>query len=63
MYQLTWSFPQIIIAIIVIAAIIGIALIAIREFGVEIPAFVWRIFWIVVAAFCAIVAIRFLLTM
>lgn len=58
-----WTFGEIIIAIIIIAAIIGIMYVALRQFGVSIPGWLVHIFWIVVVAFVAIVAIKFLLSM
>ncbi len=59
----TWGFGEIMIAIIIIAAVIGITVLALRNFGVEIPRIAVQIFWIVVVAFLAILAIRFLLGM
>ncbi len=58
-----WGFGEIIIAIIVIAACVGIMYVALRVFGVGIPPWVVQIFWIVVVAFVAIFAIRLLLGM
>ncbi len=58
-----WSLGQIIIAVIVVAACIGILVVACKQFGVAIPDWAIKIFWIVVVACVAIVAIRFLLTM
>ena len=57
-----WGFPQLIIAIIVIGACIGIMYVALRQFGVAIPAWVVQIFWIVLVAVVAIFAIKFLLS-
>lgn len=57
----TYSFGQIIIAVIVIAAIIGIVLIVLKQSGIEIPSWVAQIGWIVLLAIVAIVAIKFLL--
>lgn len=53
-----WTLEGILIAVVVIAAAVGIVLVAIRVFGIEIPSWVVHIFWIVVVAFVAIVAIR-----
>lgn len=52
---------QILIIIIVIAACIGILWVALRQFGVSIPPFVVQIFWIVVCAVIAILAIKVIL--
>ena len=54
---------QLLIYVVVIAACIGIVFLALQQFGVSIPPFAVRIFWIVVCAFLAIVAIRFVLSM
>jgi len=45
---------------IVLAGIIGIALVVIRQAGVAIPGWVIQIFWIVLAVVVAVIAIRFL---
>lgn len=54
-----YSFVHIIIVCIVVAACVGIALVAFRQFGIVIPQFVVYIFWIVLCAVLAIFAIRF----
>jgi hypothetical protein len=59
----SWGIGEILIAIIVIAACIGIMFVAIKVFGVTIPQWAIQIFWIVVVAACAILAIRFVLSM
>ncbi len=59
----TWGLAEIVIAIIVIAAVVGILYVALQQFGIVIPPFVVRIFWIVMCAVIAILAIRFLLTL
>ena len=59
----TWGLTEILIAIVVFAAAIGIVYLALQYFGVEIPPVVVKIFWIVVIAFVAIVGIRFVLTL
>ena len=55
----TWSFVDIVVAIVIVAACIGIMYVALRVFGVTIPPWVIQIFWIVVVAVVAILAIRF----
>ncbi len=49
-----------IIVAIVVAGIIGIALVVIRQTGIVIPDWVITIFWIVLVVAVAIVAIKFL---
>jgi len=55
-----YSLVQVVIFAIVICAVIGIALVAIRQSGVAIPQWAITIFWIVVVAIVAIFAIKFL---
>ena len=59
----SWDMTDIIIAVVVLAAICGIAYLAIQWFEIQIPAVVWKILGIVFIAFIAIIAIRFLLTL
>lgn len=59
----TYSLVEIIVGIIVLAAVIAILLVALKAFGITIPPWVVQIFWIVVVAVVAIVAIRFILTL
>jgi uncharacterized protein (DUF983 family) len=58
-----WSFGEIAIAIVIIGAVVGVVYVALRQFGVAIPAWVVQIFWIVVVAIVAILAIRLLLSL
>ncbi len=58
-----WSIADILVMIIVIAACVGIMYVALKVFGVGIPEWAVHIFWIVVVAFVAIVAIRFILSL
>jgi bacteriorhodopsin len=46
---------------VVVAAIIGVVYVGLQQAGIAIPAFVVRVFWIVVAAVICVVAIKFLL--
>ena len=55
-----WGLLEIIIAIVIIGAAVGIMYIALRQFGVAIPPWAIQVFWIVVVAFVAIFAIRLL---
>ncbi len=59
----SWGIGDIVIAIVIIAAVVGVMYVALQQFGVTIPPFIVKIFWIVVAAIIAIVAIRFILTL
>lgn len=55
----TWGVTDFLIAVVIIAACVGITIVALRYFGVIIPQIVIYIFWICVVAFVAIIAIRF----
>ena len=44
------KFPQVIIQAIIVAAVIAVLLVALKFFGIAIPAFVVTIFWILVCA-------------
>ncbi len=59
----TWGFGDFMIAVIVIAACIGITAILLAVFEIKIPPWAVKIFWIVLAAFVGIFAIRLLLGM
>lgn len=54
-----WGLVQWAIAIVIIAAIVALVYIALRQFGIAIPAWVVQAFWIVVVAIVIIGLIRF----
>lgn len=54
---------QWIVIAIVIAGVIGIALIVARQAGIAIPAWIFQIFWIVLACVVGIVAIRYIVAL
>jgi hypothetical protein len=58
-----YSIPQIVIALIIIVAVIGILIVVMRVAGVNPPPWVIQIGWIVLVAFVAIFAIRLLVSM
>ncbi len=58
-----WGIGQIAIAIVIIAAVVALVYVALNQFGVGIPAWVIKIFWILVVAFVVILAIRLVLSM
>lgn len=60
---LNWGFGEIVIFVVIAAAIIGILYVVTRQMGVTIPGWAVQVFWIVVAACVGIVAIRFLLSL
>lgn len=51
------------ILIVVVAGIIGIVLVCLRQFGIGIPGFVTQIFWILLCVIVGVLAIRFLASM
>lgn len=56
-----WTFGRVIIAVIIVAACIGILLVALNVFGIVLPWWIVNMFWIVVAATAAILVVKFLL--
>lgn len=54
---------QLAIYVVIIAAVVALVFVALRQFGIAIPGWVAQIFWILVVAFVVILAIRFVLTM
>lgn len=60
---LGYSVVNVAIAIVIIAAIVALVYVALRQFGVGIPPWVATIFWIVVVAFVVILAIKLVASM
>ena len=58
-----YTFGEIMIAIIIIAAVCGIVYAALQYFGVQIPPIVIKIIGIVLVAALAIICVRFLLSL
>lgn len=57
-----YSVAQIAIIAIIICAVVGIAIVVIRQTGVAIPGFFITILWIVLAAFLGIMCIKLLMS-
>jgi uncharacterized membrane protein YbaN (DUF454 family) len=55
------DWGRIAVMVVIIAAVIGIVLVALNVFGVAIPSWAVTIFWIIVAAAVAIGAIKLLI--
>ncbi len=55
-----YGLIQWIVIAIVLAGVIGIAMIAIKAAGIDIPGWVIQILWIVLVVIVAVVAIKFL---
>lgn len=58
-----WSIGGILIAIVVIAAAVALVYVALRQFGIAIPAWAVQVFWIVCVAIVVIFAIKLVLGM
>jgi len=54
-----YSIAQLAIAIVIIAAVVALMFVALKQFGIAIPGWVIQIFWILVVAVVVILAIRF----
>ena len=54
-----YSFVQLAILIVVVAAVIALVVVALNYFGVVIPDFVKRCFWICIVAILVILSIKF----
>lgn len=52
-----------VLTLIIVAAVVAIALVAIRAMGVDVPPWVVQILWILVIAIVAVAAIKFLVGM
>ncbi len=53
-----WGFIDLLILIVIVGACVALMYVALRQFGVAIPAWVVQCFWIVVVAFVVIFCIR-----
>lgn len=51
------------IVLIVIVAVIAILVIFVKQTGIQIPAFIINVFWVLLAAFICIAAIKLLMEM
>ena len=58
-----WSIGHMLIAVVIIAACVALVYVALRQFGIAIPAWVQQVFWIVIVAFVVIFAIRLVMGM
>lgn len=58
-----WSIQNILLAIIVIAGAVGVVLILLKVFNVQIPGWVVQIFWVVLAVVVGVFAIKLIFSM
>jgi hypothetical protein len=61
--EIVWNVGNIAILVVVILAIIGLVIIASRQFGVAIPQWVYQVLGICFVAFVIILAIKFVLSL
>lgn len=61
--DIVWSAGNIAVTVVIVLALIGLVLIAARQFGVTIPQWVWQVIGICFAAFVIIVGIKFVLSL
>lgn len=54
---------EVAILVVVIAAIIALVYVALRQFGISIPEWVKQVAWILIVTFVVILAIRLVMTM
>lgn len=57
------SIGQIAIAVVIFFAVIALVYVALRQFGVEVPAWVQQVLWICIVAVVIILAIRFVMSL
>jgi hypothetical protein len=58
-----WGLAELLIAVIVVCAVLAVAYVALRAFGIGFPPWIMQIVGIVIVAVVAVVAIRFLLAL
>ena len=58
-----YSVGQLAVAIVIISAVVALALEALHQFGIAIPAWVQHCFWILIVAVVVIACIRLVLTL
>jgi uncharacterized protein (DUF983 family) len=58
-----YSLLQVLIAVVIVAGAVAIVYVVLDRMGVAIPEWVTRIFWILVVAVVAILALKFLFSL
>lgn len=58
-----WGLGENAISIVIVAAIVALVLVALRQFNLAIPAWITQILWICLVAYVIIIAIRLLMSM
>ena len=57
------GLAELLVTIIIVAAVVAVVVVDLQHFGVAVPPVVMKIFWIVLVAALAVVAVRFLLSL
>lgn len=63
MFIAGYSLAQLAIIVVVVAAVVALVYVALRQFGIGIPPWVIQVFWILVVAFVVVVAIKLVASM
>lgn len=58
-----YTIPEIAITIVIIAAIVALVWIALKQFEISIPQWVIQVFWVIVVAFVVVLGIKLLASM
>jgi hypothetical protein len=58
-----WTWGNVLIAVVIVAACVAVVYIALRAYGITVPPWVAQIGWVLVVAVVAVLAIRFLLSL
>jgi hypothetical protein len=58
-----WGLGEMLVAVIVIAAVLGITYVAVKAMGLPVPAWTWQIVGILIVAVVAVFAIRVVLSL
>ena len=53
-----WGISEIAIAVVIVAAVVALVVIALRQFRITIPEWVIQVMWVLAVAFVIIIAIR-----
>ena len=58
----TWTLSELAISIVIIAAVVALVWVALKQFEIKVPDWVQQVFWIIVVAFVIILAIRLVMS-
>lgn len=60
---MSMSFERMAIIVVIIAAVVAAVFVALKQYGLQIPAWVAQLFWIVVVTIAAIFVIKLLISL